>query len=236
MLSVYERRARLLPGLLGIAPISVTIVALGLKTNPAVAALTGLLSAAGGGYALSLIIGRFGRWAEDKLWPSWGGAITTQMLRTRGSVTNPTQREIWRDAVTRYTGITLLSDTEEAADATRADHAINAAIGQCRPLGFGGPQGKPQVQAENIAYGFERNTYGFRWPARAIAAVSIVVLLASLKSDWHIYKAWVVAGAVINAGFLLYWLSVPSEDKTKKAATRYANQLLNAVAREAKGR
>lgn len=234
MLSVYERRARLMPGLFGIAPVSIAVVALGLKENLVIAALTGLLSAAGGGYALSLIIGRFGRWAEDRLWPSWGGAITTQMLRTRGSATNATQRDIWREAVTRYTGITLLTETEEAADEGRADDTINAAIGQCRPLGFGGPQGKPPVQAENIAYGFERNTYGFRWPARTIAVITIALLLASLTTNWHIYKASAIAGVVINSGLLVYWLTVPSEDKTKKAAIRYANQLLNAVAREPK--
>ncbi|KQV71305.1 hypothetical protein ASC64_04475 [Nocardioides sp. Root122] len=232
MLSVYERRARLLPGLLGIAPVSVAIVALGLKENLVIAVVTGFLSAAGGGYALSLIIARFGRRVEDRLWPTWGGAITTQMLRTRGTAINASQRDIWREAVTRYTGIALLAETEELADEARADDTIRAAIGQCRPLGFGGPDGKLAVQAENIAYGFERNTYGFRWPARGIAVACILLLLASLKTDWHIYLASVASGVVIDIGFLLYWSLVPSTDKTRKAADRYANQLLNAVARE----
>jgi hypothetical protein len=232
VLSVYERRARLLPGLLGIAPVSIAIVALGLKENLVIAVVTGFLSAAGGGYALSLIIARFGRWVEARLWPTWGGAITTQVLRTRGTAINTSQRDIWRQAVTRYTGITLLTETEELADEARADDTIRAAIGQCRPLGFGGPDGKPAVHAENIAYGFERNTLGFRWPARAVAVACIVLLLASLKLGWPVYPASVASGVVIDLGFLLYWSLVPSEDKTRKAAERYAHQLLNAVARE----
>lgn len=64
LLSVYERKARLIPGLLGVAPIAVSIATLGLKQFPAVSLLLAAFSAAGGGYLLAVLVARAGRRAQ----------------------------------------------------------------------------------------------------------------------------------------------------------------------------
>ena len=234
MLSVYEKKARLTPGLLGIAPVTITVTALGLKPIPVVAVLAGVLVTAGGTYALALLVARLGRQAQLGLWRRWGGSATLQMLQTRGSATNATQREIWRAGIARYTGVALLSEADECAEPQQADDAINAAVGQCLPLGHGGEQGKTLVAAENAQYGFERNVYAFRWYGRATAAMCIMALVVALVASRNVSPSWVISGIVINTGFLLFWALAPSEARTRAASERYATQLLDAVAAESR--
>jgi len=236
VLSPYERRARLTPGLMAIAPISIAIATLGLERFAAVAILSGLLSAAGGTYVLAVLVGHSGRRAQRDLWHQWGGPPTLRFLRTRERATNATQRDIWRDAVATYTGTSLLTASEEAADPQAADDAINAAIAQCLPLGHGGAEGKTLVVAENAQYGFERNVYGFRWFGQAGSLLSILGLIIALATEFPISQGPVIAGLVLEALFLAFWMVVPSKGRTAEAGERYATKLLDAVTTASKGR
>lgn len=232
LLSAYERKARLTPGLTGVAPIAITIATLGIKQFPAVAVVAGVLSAAGGMYLLAVLVGNFGRRAQVRLWAEWGGRPTTQLLRTRELADNPVQRDIWRKALSRVTGIRLLSQARETSDPATADHTIEAAVSQVLHLG----QDKqfPILVAENAQYGLERNLYGFRWLGRAIALVCIAGLSVALLLTVPVSPGAVISGIIINSLLLLGWLFVPSEARTKEAGFRYANQLMQAVVRSEK--
>lgn len=229
--SAYEWRARLTPGLFGIAPIAITVVALGLKANPVVSIGLGILSATGGGYLLSVVVGNAGRRAQPGLYRQWNGRPTTQLLRTRDAADNPTQRDIWRKAIEAVTGVGLLSKRREAANPAEADHAIEAATDQVRYLGQD-PR-FPLVASENAAYGFERNIWGFRWAGRGVAlicltAISLILLLGK-HTSFHISVGAATASVAINTLFLLVWCILPSKRRAREAGFRYAQQLLNAV-------
>ncbi|MBY8868409.1 hypothetical protein [Streptomyces sennicomposti] len=87
------------PGVLGIAPITITVVTLGLKAYPAVPVALGVLSATFGGYLLSVMVGNAGRRSQVGMYERWGGRPSTQLLRTWNESSNPTQRDIWRQAI-----------------------------------------------------------------------------------------------------------------------------------------
>jgi hypothetical protein len=177
LLDAYERKARLTPGLLAFAPIAFAVATLGFKKFPAVAIGVGVLSAAGGGYALSVIVGNFGRRVQTQLWNTWGGAPTTRLLRTRDTTVSAVQRDVWRRAIEAITGVVLLSAADEINDTTLADDTIRTAVDQTRLLGQDARF--LLVKTENIQYGFERNLYGFRWIGRtiSIACTAVVVLV-----------------------------------------------------------
>lgn len=234
MLSRYERRARLTPGLMAMLPISFAITALGLERIPVVACFVGLLSAAGGTYVVSVLVAAAGLHAQKALWSQWDGSPTVRFLRTRDQSTNTTQRDIWRTAIINYTGVNLLTAAEESGNEDAADNAINAAVGQCLYLGHGGAQGETVVAAENARYGFERNVYGFRWFGRGIAVLAGAGLTIALSTHHVGNTNAVVVGLILEALFLVLWLVTPSKQRTKEAAERYATQLLNAVARESR--
>jgi hypothetical protein len=130
VLDTYERRARLTPGLFVTAPVVVLVFALGLDKNVLVTFVLGILTAGSGAYFLSVVAGNLGRGSQDKLWQSWGGTPTAQLLRFHSKESNLSQRQIWRTAIEEVTGVELLSEAAEIVETTRADEVINAAIGQ----------------------------------------------------------------------------------------------------------
>lgn len=105
----YEWQARLVPGLLALLPVAVTIAALGPRHAPIVSAILSLVSLAGGAVLLADVVRGLGLQAQERLWASWGGAPTTIALRLREPSPNTVQRDIWRAAVQKVTGIQLVS-------------------------------------------------------------------------------------------------------------------------------
>jgi hypothetical protein len=229
----YDRKARLTPGLIAVAPIAFAIAALGWKEYPAVAIATAVIAGSGATYLLAILVRSLGRRVEPSLWVSWGGPPTTALLRTRTPADNVVLRDRWRAAVESFTGVALLSASDEAADPSRADETIEAAVRQLLHLG-NNPE-YPLVKAENIQYGFERNFYGVRWVGRAIAAACVLLLGGVLAAGaTETSTGAVVAGLVINACFVLGWCLLPSVGRTRSSAERYANQLLQATVVESR--
>jgi hypothetical protein len=234
----YNRKARLTPGLLAVVPIAFLVVTLGWKKYPAVALATGIIGGAGAAYLLAILVRHMGRRVEPRLWASWGGPPTTALLRTRTATDNEVRRDSWRAAVEAITGVSLLSATQERDDPAKADETIEAAVSQV--LHLGQDANYPIVRAENIQYGFERNFYGLRWVGRAVATACVAVLAASIAfgpvklGGEAVSTGAVVAGVVIDALFCVAWFTLPSENRAKLAAERYAKQLLQAVVAESK--
>lgn len=230
ILDAYERRARLTPGLLALAPISIVIITLGLGNYPVVASLAGLLVAIGGPFLLATIVGSFGRSAQDSLYDKWQGAPVTDLVRTRSSGTSVAQRDLWRAKLSSTTGVELLDPAGEQLRPAEADERIQAAIGQVLHLGHGGPDGLKMVASENAQYGFERNLYGFRWVGRVVSACCLIALGVVVAIE-RIAIGGVIAAVVLVVLFLLVWVFLPSEDRVKKAGIRYGTQLFNAIGR-----
>jgi hypothetical protein len=228
----YDRRARLTPGLLAVAAVPILVVSLGLKKYPTISVAGGVLGAAGGAYLLAVLVRHFGRRLEADLWSSWNGRPTTRWLRLRESSTNAVEREVWRFALERVTGIALLSAIDEVQDPTHADQIIETAVNQVLRLGQGAKQ-YPLLHAENIQYGFERNLWGVRKMARAISGACVAALVVVLLiGPGSISAGSVWAGIVIDLGLLIGWFIVPSVNRVQFAADRYARQLFQAVVSE----
>jgi hypothetical protein len=230
-LDSYERKTRLTPGLFGALPIATTITTLGLDKFPVIAGLVGLLSAAGGTFVLSTLVGDVGRDRQQSLFNEWRGAPTTRFLRLHEHTDNPVRRDGWRAAAQKLTGVTLATSAEEMADPTGADQRIDAAAGQLLYLGQEG--GVPAVRNENAAFGFQRNVYGFRNAGRSIAAVCTAIQVGAIVGPWQVSTAGCTIGAVVSGGLLLVWLFVPSKERTRLAGERYATQLYIAAQNKA---
>lgn len=234
----YERKARLTPGLLAVAPIAFVAVGVGWSKYPAVAVASGIIVGAGAAYLLAVLVRHLGRRVEHDLWVSWGGPPTTTLLRLRTPAQNAALRDSWRQAVEALTGSSLFPVEEEVARPDQADQVIETSVRQLLHLGQS-PE-HPLVASENIQYGFERNFYGTRWVGRAIAAASVAALTGILVfGPVAVGGTTVASGAVatalaIDAAFLVAWLVLPSADRARLAAERYANQLLQAAVVESR--
>lgn len=230
-LDKYERYARVAPGLLALLPITVTITALGFRHVPVISVVVSVLSLGGGPVLIANTVRQFGQRAQDKLWDEWGGAPTTSALRLREPTNNSIQRELWRNAVEKVTGISLSSRLSELRNSKKADEAIETAVARLRQQTWG--DRFTLLQAENRAYGFQRNLYGLRWPGRLIAFAGILVVGAfTARYFWSNHPSPSTAdilGLLLNAAILVGWFILPSASRVRLAGDKYSHQLLYAA-------
>jgi len=232
-LDKYERQARLVPGLLALLPVAVTVTALGLREAPVVSVVISLLSLAGGPVLLADTVRSLGLKAQEGLWASWGSAPTTLALRLREGTSNEVQRDIWRAAVQKITGIQLASGRSESGNPERADQAIDAAVSRVREL-TRDDQRFYIVQAENRGYGFRRNFYAMRTLGCLVAFLGLITILGFalwpvIGGEQPDVQAGYVLGFVVDALIALGWYLLPSSGRVRQAGDKYAYQLLQAA-------
>jgi hypothetical protein len=232
-LDKYERQARLVPGLLVLLPVAVTVTALGLRQAPVVSVVVSLLSLAGGPVLLADTVRGLGLKVQDDLWTSWGGAPTTIALRLREATSNEVQRDIWRTAVQKVTGIQLASGRSESANPERADQTIDVAVSQVREL-TRADRRFYILQAENKGYGFRRNFYAVRTIGRLVALLGLLVILGfalwpTISGKQPDIQAAYVLGLIVDALIALGWFLLPSSGRVRQVGDKYAYQLLQAA-------
>lgn len=214
----YRSRARLMPVRLLVLPVVLAVGVLvitltgnlNLYARLGVGVLTGLLS----NFGLNSLLEQFGRDQGKKkeagLWESWGGALTTQMLRHRDkTMCNPTMRRRYHSALSRLVpNLHLPTPQEEACDPVGADQVYEAytryLINQTRDTAR-----FPLVFEENVNYGFRRNLWGMRPAGILLAIIGMVVALCATCLAWiENDPLWIIgAGAtIVNTCFLVWWV------------------------------
>lgn len=237
--ATYRRRARLLavrllilPGVLAAGVIVIWFGGdYGILTRLGAGTLVSLAS----GFGLPVLLGELGRDAgkakEPRLFASWGGTPTTQMLRHRDTLFNP----IIRDRCHAKLRI-LLADVhiptaeEEALDPRRADAAYEACtrflIGQTRDAAR-----FPLIFEENVNYGFRRNLWGMRPAGIVISAVGTATAFYATAAAYAAQDPlWLLGAGVVlvNACFLAWWLVRITSGWVKVPARAYAERLFEA--------
>lgn len=219
----YERHARLAPGLLALVPVSITLLTLGIADAPAYSTIGGLLVAAGGPILLSNSVRGRGRLLQERLYGSWGGAPTTQLLRLRGEVVNSVQSSRWREHLGRLGGVEPPNLDGERADWDRADEIYQVLTSVAREV----TRADELVQAENRSYGFHRNLLAMRPVGLGLSLVSALVISISALLDATEIGHGLGLGATIL--LIAMWAWWPTEERVRDAAFRYAYQLFNSA-------
>ena len=221
-LDSYERRARLVPGLLIVAPIGIVIVMFGLNTNPAVAVIIGSLTTFGTPVVLANFVRHRGLAAQSTLYKMWGGKPTTTLLMTGPAA----RRSRWRQAVARVSNQDLPPEDQPDPDGAY-DAATAVVLSKTRDAKQFG-----MVFAENRNYGYERNLYGSKRLGLSLAWITLVgaaIAVGLLIDEHHKTRAEWVIGLVALLGLAVLWLVLPSEKRAKTTAFKYAEQLLDAA-------
>ncbi|WP_055623550.1 hypothetical protein [Streptomyces sp. JHA19] len=229
----YERRARLVPGLLAIFPLAILLSVLSLRQLPTVSYVMGAVVLIGIPVVVADIVREQGRNAEKSLWASWGGPPTTAWLRLRDPSDNEVQRDLWRKAVAEVSGVELLTLRAERANPSRADQAIVTAVSQVRDR----TRDIEKFQLlfnENRNYGFARNLYGVRWIGRGISLVGVLFVGAYMAWLWlgrhqDAITAENLFGVASCLALFIYWCVWPTPGRVQEAANKYAQQLLQSA-------
>jgi hypothetical protein len=175
----YERKARVVPGLLVALPLLVPIACIAGPKNPTIMATVGLLSACGVIYALSNVVRGLGKAKEEQLVTKWGGMPTTIMLRHRDTTLESPTRALYHQLIAAKLNQQLPTAAAELENPAAADDAYKAAARQLREL----TRGKQYslLLKENIAYGFHRNMYGARVLGWTTSTLGILIGLVLSK-------------------------------------------------------
>ncbi|MBG7618076.1 hypothetical protein I5R65_01230 [Herbaspirillum sp. AP02] len=150
----YERKARVIPGLLVALPVLVPLVCVYGAKHPLLTGVIGLLGGCGAIYALSSVARGRGKMLEETLVEKWGGMPTTIALRHRDKFLDTISTQRYHTAITAKLGIAMPTADEELADIGRADDIYIGATKRLRELTR---TNKRLLLKENIAYGFHRN-------------------------------------------------------------------------------
>jgi len=167
---------------------------------------------------------------EPGLWASWGGSPSVRRLRWRDA---PDEERVRRLHV-RLDNLLEepLPDAEsEALDPDAADARYEEAIAVLRERTRDTSRFR-LVFAENMEYGFRRNSLGLRPIGLAIAliafAVSIVFFVWGGGSGAGRATRWGISGGIAVL-LAFYWRRVVTPQWVRVAAEVYAERLLEAV-------
>jgi hypothetical protein len=232
----YERQARLYPGLLVVAPAVTVFMCL---TNPDklwISTLVSLLVGCGTAYALVRVARDAGKRLQDQLFSKWGGAPTTQLLRHRNCVIDAHTKDRYHKVLSKGIGKSFPSQESESADPQAADDLYRAGttwlISQTRDT-----KSFPLVFKENIAFGFQRNTFGLRVIGILVSMLCFLVVLIittyrtnllvspTLQSITNIDVPQLVSLAV-SLAFMSMWIFGHTEQALQRTAFAYALRLL----------
>src|SRR5262249_46281876 len=129
----YERKARLLPGLVAASPVALTAAALSAEAVPWYVALG---VGAGAELLVAFLLGYLararGKAAEERMGAAWGGPPTIRWLRSTDSTCSDQQKSKWRGAIKRITGLTIPASVTAERTEADIDRIVNDATRQLR--------------------------------------------------------------------------------------------------------
>lgn len=232
-LDSYERRARLIPGLIAVLPIAVMVVSLGIREKPAIVGISSLLTATGLPVLLSSTVRIWGIKMQTRLFDEWGGAPTNQLLRFRGEPSQEHQRAQYRANVIAFVGHGLPTSADEDRDPVGADDRYEAAVKQVR-ISTSDRSKYPLVFVESRNFGFERNLLGAKVFGQWVAAVSaltlfVLLVLATATSLVKIGALGPSIGLIVCLALLGVWRFLPSSERARLVGFRYAERLLGST-------
>lgn len=228
---VYERKARLYPALLLLAPVIVTLVAvMGVKLS-ALQGLTTALLSCGGTFFLSQLARDAGKRGEKRLFAQWGGMPSISILRHRDTrVDSITKARYHKTMTTLVKGTKVPSPESETSEPMAADEVYSAWSTYLR-VNTRDTKKFPLLFQENINYGYRRNVWGLR-PLGILISGSGCLTAAVL-----LYKSYEAAGLKeellgalgLNLMLLLLWLFQFSSEWVRIPADSYAERLVETV-------
>ncbi|MCO8310861.1 hypothetical protein [Pseudomonas mandelii] len=233
----YERKARVIPGLLVSLPLLVPLLCVYGAKHPVLTSVIGLLAGCGAIYALASVARGRGKKLEEKLVALWGGMPTTLALRHSDKFLDRISKQRYHVAITSKLGIVMPTAQEEASDPANADDIYIGATKRLRELTR---TNKQLLLKENIAYGFHRNMV-------AMKAVGIFSCLCGLVYGCliagvlrvkppqieliHFADPGLAAGLtiLISGALLLAWLFYFDKDAVKRMGFVYAERLFECL-------
>lgn len=220
-LDYYELKARIAPAIFLSVPVLLTLWSCYREEFTGLSDIfEGIISLAII-YVFSIIVRALGKKIEPKLWESWGGAPSIQIVSWKNKIIGNELKEFYLHAVRERLRLPTPTREEEEANPTRAADLIKQAFKRIQ--GVIRQKDKNGLWSiANADYGFARNLLGSRTLWFIISAVMSII------SGYNLYSQFskpILIGLVCNVVMLLAsiyvgWYILP--EYTRQVAFRYA--------------
>ena len=233
----YERKARVVPGLLVALPLLVPLICVYGAKHPVLTGVIGLLGGCDAIYALASVARGRGKKLEELLVKKWGGMPTTIALRHRDNFLDNVSKQRYHSAITTKLGIDIPTAEEESANPDKADDIYIGATKRLRELTR---TNKQLLLKENIAYGFHRNMLAMK-PVGIVSSLLGVLyglLIAKVLQitpphflPVHFADPGLAAGLtlLISMALLAAWLLYFDQSAVRRMGFVYAERLFECL-------
>ena len=224
----YERKARLYPALLLVAPVVTAGVAMLSAKLSGVQTLGAAVVGCGGAFLLTQLARDAGKKGEKALFEKWGGLPSVAIFRHRDTRLDAiTKARYHRKLAELVKDAKAPSVEQEQADPTAAD-AVYTAWSNYLRVNTRDTKKFLLLFQENVNYGYRRNVWGLRTIGIASSLVSFLVCGIRVyfvhQSTGKVDEALGGAG-VFSAILLILWLFRFTADWVRVPADAYAERL-----------
>ena len=228
----YERKARLYPALLLVAPVVITLVGVATAKLSTLESLGTVAAGCGGAFLLTQLARDAGKKREKGLFEAWGGLPSAAVFRHRDSrIDAITKARYHKQLAVLVKGAIAPSPEEEAADPATADQVYSAWSSYLR-VHTRDTKKFSLVFQENVSYGYRRNVYGLRPSGIVVSAFSLTagaIWLYHLHSTRAVIIPESVGALVCVLVILLLWAFRFTPDWVRIPADAYAERLAETV-------
>ncbi len=226
----YERKARLYPALLVLAPAAAVVFAFFPASLSGFRSLATTAATCGGLFLLAQLARASGKRRETALFESWGGKPSVTIFRHRDRrLSAATKTRYHKKLVALVKGTKAPSPADEERNPASADDTYAAWSDFLRVHARDNPKKCPLVFYENVGYGYCRNVWGMRPPGIASSGASAIVAAGLCVREWRAHSTVPDAqlGAFVFSVLLLSlwafrftraWVRVPADAYAERLA------------------
>ena len=233
----YERKARLYPALLLVAPVIIVVLAMLSTKLSAVESMTAGVVGFGGAFLLTQVARDAGKKREKQLFVEWGGLPSIAIFRHSDDRLDPVTKARYHKKLSSLVKETKApSVDEEKVDPVAAD-VIYSAWSHYLRVSTRDTKKFSLLFHENVNYGYRRNIVGLRPIGIVVCILSLLAAVARIYVVYNSTGQWDVAvlgASGLCAILLLLWLFRFRPDWVRVPAEAYAARLAESV--EAFGR
>ena len=228
----YERKARIYPALIVIAPGILVAVAALISDFSSLKAFAAAIGSCGGTFSLSQLARDAGKKKEKALFEQWGGMPSISIFRHRDNRLDPVTKGRYHAKLSHLVkGTKAISAKEEQSNPNKADKIYEAWSHYIR-VNTRDTKKYRMIFQENINYGFRRNIWGMRLIGGGISFICIMFSLYLSYEQYNINRSLNVnlnISAIICAIFLMLWIFRFSSEWVRIPANAYSERLAEAV-------
>lgn len=229
---VYERKARLYPALLLVAPVVATALGVASAKLTMLESIATIATGCGGAFLLTQLARDAGKKCEKDLFEKWEGIPSVAVFRHRDNRIDPITKARYQKHLSGLVkGTKALSSKDEAADPLKADQIYTAWSNYLRTHTRDTKRHSLLFQ-ENVSYGYRRNVHGLRALGVVVSTLSSIVGAVWLRHQ-HTVNGRVSEEAVGALTFafviLLLWAFRFTSNWVRIPADAYAERLAESI-------